>query len=107
VGVRRLAVHARVSTFEGPLDQIDEGLRYMREQILPTAFEDDEGFKGVLALADRQSGKTLTITFWESEVAMRATEEEANRLRGELAQAGGETIAAVERYEVSLFEVER
>jgi hypothetical protein len=38
---------------------------------------------------------------------MRATEEEANRIRSELAQAGGETIAAVERYEVGVFEVER
>jgi hypothetical protein len=37
---------------------------------------------------------------------MRASEEEANRLRGDIAQAGGETIAAVERYEVGLFEVE-
>jgi len=37
---------------------------------------------------------------------MRATEEEANRLRSELAQAGGETIAGVERYEVGIFEVE-
>jgi len=38
---------------------------------------------------------------------MHATEEEANRLRGEYAQAGGETIAGVERYEVAVFEVER
>jgi heme-degrading monooxygenase HmoA len=79
----------------------------MREEIMPKAFQEDEGFKGVLALADRQSGKTLTITFWESEETMRATEEEANRLRSELAQAGGETIAGVERYEVGIFEVER
>ena len=99
-------MHARASTFEGPPDRIDEGLRYMREQILPTAFREDEGFKGAIALADRQSGKMLTITFWESEEAMRATEEEANRLRSDIAQAGGETIAAVERYEVGLFEVE-
>jgi heme-degrading monooxygenase HmoA len=100
-------MYARVSTFEGPPDQIDEGQRYMREEIMPKAFQDDEGFKGVLSLADRQSGKTLTITFWESEETMRATEEEANRLRSELAQAGGETIAGVERYEVGVFEVER
>jgi heme-degrading monooxygenase HmoA len=100
-------MYARVSTFEGPPDQIDEGLRYMREEIMPKAFQEDEGFKGVLSLADRQSGKTLTITFWESEETMRATEEEANRLRSELADAGGETIASVERYEVGIFEVER
>jgi hypothetical protein len=53
-------VHARASTFEGPPDRIDDGLRYMREEILPTAFQEDEGFKGALALTDRQSGKMLT-----------------------------------------------
>jgi heme-degrading monooxygenase HmoA len=100
-------MYARLSTLEGPPDQIDEGFRYIREQILPNAFQEDEGFKGALALADRQSGKTLTLTFWESEETMHATEEEANRIRSELAQAGGETIAAVESYEVGVFEVER
>jgi len=65
-----------------------------------------DGFKGMIALGDRQSGKTLGITFWESEEAMRASEEEANRLREESAEAGGDTIAGVERYEVGVFEVE-
>jgi len=65
-----------------------------------------DGFRGMIALGDRQSGKTLGITFWESEEAMRASEEEANRLREESAEAGGDTIAGVERYEVGVFEVE-
>ena len=60
----------------------------------------------MIALGDRQSGKTLGITFWESEEAMRASEEAANRLREESAEAGGDTITGVERYEVGLFEVE-
>jgi len=91
--------------FEGAPDQIDEMLRQAQEQVVPQA-KQQEGFKGMMALADRQSGKTLGITFWESEEAMRASEEEANRLREESAEAGGETIAGVERYEVDLFEVE-
>jgi hypothetical protein len=28
-----------------------------------------EGFKGMIALGDRHSGRTLGITFWESEEA--------------------------------------
>jgi len=65
-----------------------------------------EGFKGMIALGERHSGRTLGITFWESEEAMRASEEAAKRLREESAEAGSETIASVERYEVGLFEVE-
>jgi hypothetical protein len=99
-------VHARVSIFEGPPDMIDESLRQAREVILPQAKEGDPGFKGIIALTDRQGGKLLGITFWESEEAMRATEEGANRLREESAESGGGTVAGVERYEVGLFELE-
>ena len=97
-------MHARVSIFEGSPDQIDDSLRQAREQVLPRAKEMD-GFKGLIALGDRQSGKTLGITLWESEEDMRASEEAANRLREESAEAGGGTVAGVERYEVGLFEV--
>jgi heme-degrading monooxygenase HmoA len=100
-------MHARVSTFQGPTnpEQIEEGLRYARENILPQARQ-MEGFKGVIGLLDRQSGKSLTVTLWESEQAMHASEEEANRLRREGTEATSETVAGVERYEVSFFEAE-
>jgi heme-degrading monooxygenase HmoA len=93
-----------VRIFEGSPDQMDESLRQAREVVLPRAKRMD-GFKGLIALGDRQSGKTLGITFWESEEAMRASEEEDNRMRSESAEASGEQVAGVERYEVGLFEV--
>jgi len=100
------AVHARVSIFEGGNpEQIDDSLRQARDDVLPRAKQMD-GFKGMIALGDRQGGKTLGITFWESEEAMRASEEAANELRQESAEVGGEQIAGVERYEVGLFEVD-
>jgi len=37
---------------------------------------------------------------------MRASEAAADRLREESAEAGGDTISSVERYEVGFFEVE-
>lgn len=95
---------ARVSTYEGPPDRMEEGISHARERILPAARNID-GFSGILLLADRETGKSLSITLWESEQAMRDSEEEATRLRRESAEAGGETIAGVERYEVSIFEV--
>jgi hypothetical protein len=35
---------------------VDEGVRQAREVILPQAQEMDPGFKGIIALTDRQSG---------------------------------------------------
>jgi heme-degrading monooxygenase HmoA len=97
-------VYARISTFEGSPEHIDEELRHVRENVLPQ-IQQQEGFKGMVALADRQTGKTLGITFWESEEALKTSEEAAGRLREDSAEAMSETIAGVERYEVGLFEV--
>jgi heme-degrading monooxygenase HmoA len=97
-------VYARISTFEGSPEHIDEGLRQVREDILPQ-LQQQEGFEGLVALTDRQSGKTLGITFWESEESLKASEEAADRLRENSAETMRDTIAAVERYEVGLFEV--
>jgi heme-degrading monooxygenase HmoA len=99
-------MHARMSVFEGPPEKIDESVRQAREVVLPQAKEMDPGFKGIIALTDHQGGKMIGITFWESEEAMRATEEGADRLREESAEVGGGTVAGVERYEVGLFELE-
>jgi heme-degrading monooxygenase HmoA len=99
-------VHARVSTIQGSTDQIDEGIDRIRDTTLPAVKEID-GFKGILSLVDRQTGKGLTVTFWESEEALRASEEEANRLRREAAVKLGSTgEPTVERYELALYEVE-
>ena len=98
-------MHARVSTLEGAPATIDELLGQVREEVLPRARQ-MEGFKGMIALGDPDSGKTMGITLWESEEALRASEEAANQLREESAEAGGDTIVEVERYEVGVFEVE-
>jgi heme-degrading monooxygenase HmoA len=92
---------ARVSTFQGPPDQTAEGIRVAREQILPAA-RLMEGFRGIYLLFDRESGKSLSMTLWETEADMRVSEEAANRARRESAEASGETVVSVERYEVAL-----
>jgi heme-degrading monooxygenase HmoA len=97
-------LHARMSTLEGSPDEMDEGLRDVKEHVLPLLRQQD-GFKGFIALGNRQSGELIGITFWESEQAMHASEEVGARSRGETAEDTGDTIAEVQRYEVGLFEM--
>jgi hypothetical protein len=61
--------------------------------------------KGVIFLVDRQNGTIVVISLWQGEDAMRASEDEATRVREEVT-GPGET-ASVERYEVALLEVEQ
>ena len=42
----------------------------------------------------------LGVALWESEEALRATDEAAARIRGGAAEAAGATLAKVENYEV-------
>ncbi|MCA1687595.1 MAG: hypothetical protein LC714_03130 [Actinobacteria bacterium] len=97
-------MYARVSTFQGLPDQTAEGIRIAREQILPAARLQD-GFKGIYLLFDQESGRSVAITLWETEEDMRASEEAALRTRTESAEAAGECILGVERYEVALQEL--
>ncbi len=94
---------ARMNTFEGSPDRLDDALRNVREQILPQLHQQD-GFNGLMFLANYQSGELQLMSLWESAQAMRASEEEAKRLRAEVAEAGDQEVANVERYDVVLFE---
>ncbi len=98
-------MYARVTTLEGPPERVDDATRHVREQVLPQLQQMD-GFKGFIALSDRQSGKLLGVAFWESEEVLRSTEEAVSRVRGGAAEATGGTVANVEQYEVTVFEVQ-
>ena len=93
---------ARVSTFEGRPERADELVDTALEKVLPQLkrYDGYDGFDGALALADRGSGKVLTILLWESEEAMRASEEASYWYRRYSAEAAGEKVTSVERYEV-------
>ncbi len=97
-------MHARVTTMEGSSERLDEGLREIKEDVLPQLQQQD-GFKGFVVFDNRQNGKLVGFSLWESEQAMQASEEVGDRTRRESAQTMGDTIAGVERYEVALFEV--
>ena len=92
-------MYARVSTIEGSPDKVDEVTRQTQEQTLPQ-LQKMEGFKGFIALGDRQSGKMLGVSFWESEEALRATDEAVSSVRSGAAEAADGIVAGVEQYEV-------
>ena len=96
-------MYARLTTLEAPSDRIDDATRVVQEQVLPQLQQMD-GFKGFVALRDRGSGKVRGLALWESEEALRATDEAAGRIRGGVQEATGGTIASVENYEVFIFE---
>jgi heme-degrading monooxygenase HmoA len=92
-------MYVRVNTIEGSPDRMDDVTRHIQEQTLPQLRQMD-GFEGFVALGDRRSGKLLGVAFWESEEALRATEQALSSVRSGAAEAAGGTLASVEQYEV-------
>jgi heme-degrading monooxygenase HmoA len=98
-------MHARVTRYEGAAPHSMEETLQVKKGVLPTEFGQTEGMKGAVFLADRQSGTVIVISLWRDEEAMRASEDEATRVREEVTRPG--ETASVERYEVALLSVEQ
>src|SRR5215212_2745416 len=98
-GGRSDGMYARVTTIEGAPERMDDAKGHTQEQTLPQ-LQKMEGFKGFLALGDRNSGKVVGVAFWESEEALRATDEAVSSVRSGVAEAASGTVASVENYEV-------
>jgi heme-degrading monooxygenase HmoA len=98
-------MHARVSSYQSPPEQLtDAAVDNMKASILPRVFEMD-GNRGAIFLVDRETGKSMSITLWESAEAMRASEEKANQVRGDAAQTTSSNVGNVERFEVPVAEL--
>ncbi len=88
---------ARVTRYEGSPTEIEAGMKLIKETIAPAA-KRLQGFKGGYWLLDRVSSKGFSVTLFESEAALHATEDAAAQLRSRASSTV--RITAVERYEV-------
>jgi hypothetical protein len=92
--------HARVSTYEFPTDRVDEAVPAFEEAL--GELDPMEGITEALLLVDRNSGKAMTITIWESEQALVGSEQEADEIRQRAASSPGGQVTDVARYEIAL-----
>jgi heme-degrading monooxygenase HmoA len=90
---------ARVTITQGSPELYDQTVRYVQEQLIPT-LKQMPGIKGAFVLADRQTGKGISITLWETEEAMNATTQMANQVRSQSAADTSGAIQGVQGYEV-------
>jgi type IV pilus biogenesis protein CpaD/CtpE len=90
---------ARVTVTRGGTDKMPELTRFIQDQIIPSARK-QRGFKGGYWLADRKSGKALTVTLWESAEAEQGSQTLASQVRSQAASTMGVKTDSVEVYEV-------
>ena len=90
---------ARVTVTRSSPERVNEMSRHIREQIIPKA-KSLAGFKTGYWLINRKTGNGLTVTFWESEEAERASQSDAAKVREQAQKALGLQVVSVEAYEV-------
>jgi hypothetical protein len=73
-------MYARVATFESDPSTVDEAIGMVRTEV--ESGETPPGLEGakMLMLVDRQSGRGLGVTLFESEEAMRRGDEALNAM---------------------------
>jgi len=89
-------VHARIATFESDPAKVDDAISMVRSQV--ESGDTPPGLEGakMLMLVNRETGRGLGVTLFESEEAMRRGDEALNAMN----PGGTERRTSVEFYEV-------
>ena len=89
-------MYARVATFESDPSKVDEAIELVRSSV--ESEETPDGLEGarMLMLVNRETGKGLGVTLFESEEAMRKGDEALNAMQ----PGATERRTSVEFYEV-------
>ena len=65
---------ARLTIVQVKPDAVDEVTKIYRDKVVPAA-KSQKGYKGILMLTDRKTGKGISIVMWESEEDAIANEK--------------------------------
>jgi hypothetical protein len=93
-------VYARSTTFLARVSSIDEGITHIRDEVLP-ALTAIDGCIGLSLLVDRNSGRCIATSAWQSEDAMRSSENQVEPIRDSAAAIFGGS-PQVERWEIAV-----
>jgi heme-degrading monooxygenase HmoA len=65
---------ARVTITQGKIDKVDKSIKLYAESVVPAA-KSQKGYRGILLLSNRETGKSISISFWDSEEDAIANEQ--------------------------------
>jgi quinol monooxygenase YgiN len=96
---------ARVATIQGKPENVDEVVRYFKEQTIINARK-VKGFKQAFMMVNHQNGKIVAMVHWENQQAIQDSMTLAGKAVPRMKEISGATQdAMVEVYEVAVAEV--
>ena len=79
-----------IATFEENGEQLEEGIRHVREEVVPS-IRGATGVRAAYWLVDREAGKRLSVTVWDSPDAAAAAMPEVMASLKRLRERAGRT----------------
>jgi quinol monooxygenase YgiN len=93
-------MYARSTTVRGNPQSLDDAIAYLRDEVMP-AVQEMDGCIGLSMMCDRDSGRCIATTAWETEEAMHNSEEGLRAMRERYAQIMG-SRPEVQEWEIAL-----
>ncbi len=78
-------MYARVIEVKVSPNRVDEAIRLFRSSVVIAA-KQQQGFKSIRLLVERNTGQLQSTSLWETEADLRATEEGSTYLQEQLAK---------------------
>ena len=66
-------MYARLTTTQTAVDKTDQAVEVWRDKVGP-ALKQQKGFKGAYLIGDHETGKGISITLWETDADVKATD---------------------------------
>jgi heme-degrading monooxygenase HmoA len=92
-------MYARVLRVIGDPAKADDGIEAYRSRVA-AALKEQDGYAGARLLINRETGAGMSITFWQDERTLRASESALSGVRGDTMSRFGADTPAAENYEV-------
>jgi quinol monooxygenase YgiN len=93
-------MYARSTTIQIRPDAVDDLIAYVRDDVMPTVTQLD-GCVGISLLIDRDTGRCIATSAWETEEALRTSADRVRTLRERIAQMFGVT-PEVQEWEIAV-----
>ena len=93
-------MYARTTTVTASPAAVETGIANVRDEVWP-AVRDMTGCLGLSMLVDRESGRSIVATSWETEEALRASREKVLPLRDRAVELMGSAKPVVDEWEIA------
>lgn len=93
-------MHARIGTFDVKPDQLDQVVALFRGPVFE-AFSTHKGFLGYQSYVDRERGRMVGLSLWESLSDLQASSDTARQAREQAAALGAVTVGEPQLLELA------